>query len=212
VQPGIENLHSWLQSLAKLLGEYSRSFSKPALIFLATDTVDIVETFSNATFSYGIRVVLFEQNHVPKGKGVSFQYQWQKDDDVNGTNECHRAWENQFTDMYLLSTCDVVVAARYSSFSQSLPLSILFARRRELATSDALNLFCEVVKRGDGMHCFDSYLNWMVRDQPRYFGNGESRNRPHRHNEVTLPSTTVLQDLEQAFNNTAVYIQIGKTS
>ncbi|VEU43986.1 unnamed protein product [Pseudo-nitzschia multistriata] len=143
----------------------------PPLLFVATDDLAMVTKLENATRPYNISVVSFPQFRPDPGTGVSYNKQW-KD-----SERCKRSWADQMVDMVLLGASDVLVAARYSSFSMSLPLFALFsdslryARRRtareNLSANDgsgtryAHRMFCQSGRLGDGLKCFDDYSDWV---------------------------------------------------
>ena len=126
---GFHDIDSWIEytahSLSRLAGKITmasnRSLSKlPPLLFVATDGLDVVEKLANATKPYGFSTVSFPQSRPDEGTGVSYNTH-SKD------TACHESWVAQFIDAILLGVSDVVVAGRYSSFSQAIPLFAVLA-------------------------------------------------------------------------------------
>ena len=192
----------------------------PPLLFVATDDISVVAKLANATQTYNIRTVSLPQVRLETGAGVTYFAQNQ------GHDRCREGWLSQIADSMLLGAADVVVAARYSSFSQSLPLvsvlsgSIRERKRKrnngddegatrtdtastsnnadinrdattntnnnnntgsvdgtetnknETTTNDtkttntnhrfARRLFCEGSRYGNGIRCYDDYLDWIL--------------------------------------------------
>lgn len=194
------------------------------LIFLATDDPSLVNKLADATRSYNISTVAYPQRRMDQGKGVSFYHKWKQedmtdnsktngsthnntkndtnrnnnnDDDGNdNTTACHESWMNQFIDATLLGSADVVVAAKYSSFSQAVPLLTVLAEsiishsyhstlplpsknikeKKKTSNSNAdtnaasnrfaHRLFCEMNDMGVAMRCYDDYFDWVYVENP----------------------------------------------
>ena len=218
---GIEDIDSWVVEMAGTIDQLIRkiqsaqqdkvknnntssyvssstllsSSSLPPLLFVATDDGSVVGKMANATKSYNIKAVSLPQLRMETGSGVS--YNGFKDEE----KQCKENWFSQITDAILLGAADVVIAARYSGFTQSLPLvSVLSGSIRErkrkrangedgtvmdmnkdntnnnmgsfddhdtvdenkTSTRFSRRLFCEGSWYGNGMQCYDDYMDWMM--------------------------------------------------
>jgi hypothetical protein len=128
--------------------------AKPPLIFLATDTAYLVPTFVNLTQRYGIKSVVLPQIRVPDRQGVTFSA-------LRGAGEkCLLGWQAMVADMLLLSEADVLVAARHSSFTQSIPISLVLDRNKNQRGPH----FCEVSNNATSMSCLQDLPTWLYRD------------------------------------------------
>uniref|UniRef100_A0A7S4ARS6 Uncharacterized protein n=1 Tax=Pseudo-nitzschia australis TaxID=44445 RepID=A0A7S4ARS6_9STRA len=219
---GIEDIDSWVVEMAKTMDQLIRkiqlaqhdkvknntssyyssstllsSSSLPPLLFVATDDGLVVGKMANATKPYNIEAISLPQERMETGSGVSYKGFKSKSED----NQCKESWFSQIADAILLGAADVVIAARYSSFTQSLPLvSVLSGsireRKRKRANGEddtamatdtdntsnnmgsvdgdgavdenetntrfSRRLFCEGNGDGNGIQCYDDYLNWML--------------------------------------------------
>ena len=71
-----------------------------------------------------LEIVTWPQDRLPKNGGVSF-------DALEGKGErCLEGWKSAVSDALLLSKADVLIAAKRSTFTQSLPLTLGFDRNR----------------------------------------------------------------------------------
>lgn len=193
---GFHDIDSWIeqtaQSLRRLANKITmasnRSLSKlPPLLFVATDRIDVVEKLANATKPYGFSTVSFPQNRPNEGTGVSYIQ-------VGKGPTCQESWVAQFIDAILLGVSDVMVAGRYSSFSQAIPLYAVLAdsiknwdrppgfdpgnrttynwpntsRNEHKSVVDETfyshRLFCESNVSGDKLNCYDDYFEWLWSD------------------------------------------------
>jgi len=93
----------------------TRSSSLPPLLFVATDDGSVIGKLADATRRSNIEVVSLPQQRMKPGSGVNYNARVEQD-------ACFENWFSQIADAILLGAVDVVVAARYSSFTQSLPL------------------------------------------------------------------------------------------
>jgi len=57
-------------------------------------------------------------------------------------------------DQIALAKADVLFAARRSSFTQTLPASLLMHEKK---------MFCEVTRDANDMACFTNYTHWVTR-------------------------------------------------
>lgn len=189
---GIQNIDSWLEAAARTLHGLNATLNsmggeahnldqrKPPLIFLATDTPSVINKLSNYTKPYGIPVVTFPQERMKDGAGVSFWHKWET------SSLCHQNWVSQFMDATILSASDVMVAGRYSSFSQTVPWTTMLAGSILGAigmgdddasrTHASKKAFCEVSRNGDRLICYNDYRKWIF--------------ARHERRERRLPSST----------------------
>jgi len=84
-----------------------------------------------------------------------------------GHGKYKEKWHSMFQDMALLSYSDVLIATKYSSFTQALPMSLVLGRpESERTVKDG---YCEVIdanddgkKEGIGpdlhLYCYNSYM------------------------------------------------------
>lgn len=96
-------------------------------------------------------------------------------DHVDDHSSCLQGWMDTITDMLLLSHTDVVVAARPSSFVQTMPMSIAFGKPRNSRVMH--DVYCEIIPKFEEMfdnseernqwvetdpaiQCFDTYESW----------------------------------------------------
>jgi hypothetical protein len=152
-------------------------WSKPPIIYLATDTPSMVTRFRRQFASINITVVDMPQNgRAQEGKGVLFgesnkvhnkgdmatqgsgddrhheeDHQNTPNGDESGGDDyssCLKGWSDTVTDMLLLSHADVVIAGKPSSFVQTLPMSLAFGKPMELRKATLENkVYCEVIPR-----------------------------------------------------------------
>eukprot|EP00536_Pseudo-nitzschia_multiseries_P016369 jgi/Psemu1/45932/gm1.45932_g len=109
---------------------------EPPLVFVATDDPAVLDVLTkllredsnnnNNTIDGGVatvvEVVSFPQTHMETGKGVTFKKQ-----EFESNEQCRENWISQIVDSLILGMADALVCARYSSFTQSMPLMTLFS-------------------------------------------------------------------------------------
>lgn len=128
---------------------------KPPLIFLATDTASLIPTIVEATETlFGIKTIVLPQLRLAENQGVTFSALKGKDE------KCLLGWKAMVSDMLLLGHADVLIAARYSSFTQSLPMSLVFDRKGHIPGPH----YCEVSLNGTSMTCLQDLSTWLFRD------------------------------------------------
>ncbi|KAG7357810.1 Nodulation protein Z NodZ [Nitzschia inconspicua] len=157
------------------------------IIFLATDTAHLIPIFQQATKEYlNIETVVLEQLRLNINQGVTFEA-------LAGTgDECLEGWKAMVNDMILLSHVNVLVAARYSTFTQSLPLSMIFHRQQT---------FCEVSEDGKSMTCVSGDIHaWLFRQMPSVQSQTFTMDTSSKTNTddviVIHPITLLLPDVE----------------
>ena len=158
----IENLNLWTRHTVPIVVRYvkeerlkaskgERDEKKP-LIFIATDTPSIIKSIRQLFAKNNIEVISNSHN-IDEMVGPSYLI---KD------RRCLKAWKLQMIDMVLLSLSDVIVAGRYSSFTQTMPLSLLFSdKRSNRVVGD--KPYCELEGDATSMSCFRTYRAWLGR-------------------------------------------------
>lgn len=105
------------------------------LLFVATDTAHLVPLIENMVNSGTMKdenrimpsagmleVLTWPQERLPKNAGVTF-------DTLQGKGErCLHGWRSAMSDSLLLSKTDILIAAKRSTFTQSLPMTLGFHR------------------------------------------------------------------------------------
>jgi hypothetical protein len=131
------------------------NYSLPPLIFLATDTAHLIPVFQDKSKQVlNIETVVFDQLRLPVHQGVTFEA-------LQGQGQaCLDGWQGMMSDMILLSRVNILVATRYSTFTQSLPLSMMFHHQQS---------FCEASHDGTAMTCVAGRIqNWLFRNDPSH--------------------------------------------
>jgi hypothetical protein len=182
----VVDLDAWLESLARLLAEKQQKVGSPGdavVVFVATDTPSVVPKLkalldmdhpSNSSSISSTRmhttVVSLDQPRPVEGSGVMFG-QRSGVHNRDGTT-CAEGWASVVSDMILLSHADAVIATRPSSFTQTLPLSLVFDSSMGFGRTP--KEFCEVNAATTDMRCYRSYMDWCCNGTTRYsLGNYE---------------------------------------
>jgi hypothetical protein len=155
---GVRNASAFVDNLVLVVGEmlsYQTVQEKlfPPIVFLATDTAYLIPLVQDVSKRYlNIETVVLPQLRLEANQGVTF-------DNLEGTGrKCLDGWQAMVSDMILLSHADFLIAAKHSTFTQSLPLSLIFHRRKT---------FCEVSENGMTMTCISGRIEaWLFRDDP----------------------------------------------
>lgn len=163
----IEDLDDWIANVSKRIVE--QNWGRPLLLFLATDTISLLAKFTRFLQEHEIRVVVHHQNRPREGEGVVFG---ERGKVLNTGNQCKQSWEDTFMDMILLSHTDVVIAARPSSFTQSMPMSLVLATPK--SSRKVAKPFCELNPSATQMRCYEDFLDWCCNGETR-FGMGDIR-------------------------------------
>ncbi|KAL3791132.1 hypothetical protein HJC23_000552 [Cyclotella cryptica] len=127
--------------------------TKVPLFFLATDSPKYIPVISNHTREIGIDTIVMPQFRMEKG--VTFS--------ITKGNKCAQGWYDMLLDDIVLSFSDVLIAARYSTFTQSMPMPLIFDR----AGGRRGPHFCEVGDTGTVMTCLEDMQTWLFRDAPQ---------------------------------------------
>jgi len=112
------------------------------LLFVATDTAHLLPMIEkmiessnhdhNIPRARTLEILTWPQDRLPKNAGVTF-------DALQGKGErCLQGWRSAMSDSLLLSKADVLVAAKRSTFTQSLPLTLGFDRNKKQSFSDTI--------------------------------------------------------------------------
>lgn len=113
----------------------SRSMNdKRPLFFLATDSPKYIPIISNYTKQFGIQTIVVPQDRIKTG--VTFA--------IKEGKKCVKSWYDMLLDDIVLSFSDVLVAARHSTFTQSMPMPLVFDRAKSVKGPH----FCEVGDSG----------------------------------------------------------------
>jgi Nodulation protein Z (NodZ) len=153
----IADASKWQESVAALLASMSANWTRtsyPPLLFVATDTPQVIASFKSL-LSHTMPVVDVSQNRIDHGRGVLFGEQGNV---TTEGRECLDGWGAVFTDMMLLSHADVVVAARPSSFTQSIPMTL--ALSTEKTRRKVLKSYCEVNPGATEYVCYEDLADW----------------------------------------------------
>jgi hypothetical protein len=179
----VADLDSWLQSVATLLQR--RQEWNASTIFVATDTPRVVPSLQALLHaSTNMNVISLEQSRPEEGKGVLFGEQSRVD--KSGGDRCRKGWVDVMSDMILLSHTDVMIAARPSSFTQSMPLSLVFENSSSQA--HAINKeFCEVNRDATEMRCYRSVMDWCCNGTTTFSLDGISQ----KYDYISVPTTNV---------------------
>lgn len=162
---GVTNLTDWCYSIAKTLQCFlsdakatvgDNKAGKQPVVFVSTDTSDLIPVVSAAFAKFEVPVIIFPQDRLPSQEGVSYQ-KWTDGD------KCYYGWRSAMTDMALLAQSDLLVAASRSTFTQVLPLSQVWVKGEE---NGGAYRFCEMGNGGISMTCFTSRAAWLFRQSP----------------------------------------------
>jgi hypothetical protein len=151
----------------------SSSFTQaPPLIFLATDQADLIPVIQHLTRQFGVETITFPQARLGKDAGVSYQA-------LKEGRPCLDGWMTSMSDMALLADCDTLVAGMRSTFTQILPLAMVFAADRDRSSTDKTTTaipptsrsrapwkFCEA--DGYRLTCFRDRQAWLFRQDTAF--------------------------------------------
>ena len=163
--------------------------TKTPLIFLATDTPKFIPHILNDT---SLPVVIMDQIRVDKG----VTYGRGK---LHGQN-CIKGWYDMILDNMTLGLSDILISARHSSFTQILPLSLLFDR----GPNNRGPHYCEVSDTAETMTCLEDYNTWLYRDDPNKTFNyainnaANSKEVVHGSMQVHLPDVDISDEYIKA--------------
>jgi len=169
----IDNLEVWISNVSQTLIEFTNrtKMAKPPLLFIATDTTSIVGNFSQELKGV-MSVKELPQIRKREGEGVQFGQQGKIE---KSGDACLSGWESVVMDMILLSYADVVIAARYSSMTQTMPMSLALGQTQRIMEHS----FCEMDQPGSSMRCYKNIREWYCHPQTSNVFGMESQFRPH---------------------------------
>jgi hypothetical protein len=179
---GIVNETAFVTNLVDLMSTHlvigpslsnTTTASPPPMLFLATDTQYLIPIISNLTQVVGIPTIVFPQIRLADHQGVTFSAL------VGAGEKCLLGWQAMVIDILLLSQSDILIAARHSTFTQSIPLPLVMERKQ----SEKGPHFCEVSDNATAMSCFQNLAAWLFRDNPE-----------HEWNYALSSSTVTLED------------------
>jgi hypothetical protein len=159
----IENETEWLQNISDRILNQEWG---PSLLFVATDTPAIVDKLRYFLDGH-MPVVALDQLRPDSGSGVLFGERGKVT--IKGA-ACLSGWKSAFVDMMLLSYADVVVAARPSSFSMSLPMSLALAKL--VPERQHQRPFCEVNPSATEIKCFRDFKEWCCKGTTKFILDG----------------------------------------
>lgn len=179
----LPNIKSDRRSFPSSSSSQTRSSKKPDLLFLATDTASIIpivqdtltvlrekllkkgsKNLSNHHEIVIPELLVFPQDRLPAHQGVSYSA-W-----TQGT-ECLQGWLTSAMDMALLARSHVVIAGMRSTFTQTMPLSLVLPEQATDPDAGRLQSFyryCEVAETGRDMSCFADRISWLFRQHPPF--------------------------------------------
>ena len=126
---------------------------KTPLLFLATDSPKFIPIIGNMTQSFGVETIVFPQLRLESGVTLSLSKKGKK---------CIHGWQCMIFDQILLSYSDVLIAARPSTFTQTLPMSLVFDHGDSRSNSGPH--FCEVSDSALTMVCLEDVRTWLFRE------------------------------------------------
>lgn len=132
------------------------------MIFIAADTPRVINLLSDALVQSSIKLVSFAQVYLEKS--IALQTKFKSDE------TCYENNRDQFMDMMLLSGCDVVIAGQYSSFTQSMPVTLALGN----PDPSKNRRFCEVGRDSDMMQCTRDFKEWLEMHFKGYRQNANS--------------------------------------
>jgi hypothetical protein len=148
--------------------------ARPVILFVATDGPVVLHHINETIRHHGlpIKLVSLEQEEI-EFLGQSFNLAGVSDDVKY--QYCLKSWESSMLDMVLLSMADVVIAGVYSSYVQSMPLSLVLSRHGETkwaskgsdewpASSKPFPPYCEVGPKGEIMICHKNFRSILDLD------------------------------------------------
>ena len=160
----IMNEEKWLNNLAARIKSLDL---RATVLFVATDTPLMIRRLEEL-LNDSVKVVFWEQNHPSEGSGVLFGEMGKV---LRKGAECLSGWENSIVDMMILSHADIIVSARPSSFTQSLPMSLLFSKTNKKKN----RAFCELTLDARQIRCYHSIDEWCCQGETSFSLEGIQR-------------------------------------
>lgn len=159
---GIRNETAWLGNLAGHLRQLAAGAVRPAL-FVASDTERLIDGLRDR-LGGALEVLQVAQRRPAAGTGILFG---EKRAVLTEGEHCLHGWEMSLVDMILLSHADAVVVGRPSSFTQTMPMSLVFARperERRIARP-----YCELDPEALHRRCYASYEDWCCNGTTAFY-------------------------------------------
>lgn len=198
---GIQQEDVWLRNVVDLIVRQQREKRQlsgwaPRLkFFVATDTPTMIDKLKTVVAAVNhdnaaadatttttiIDVIAYEEQDRPEhGSGVLFGARGKV---LSRGNKCLKGWEDTFTDMFLLTHTDVVVAARPSSYTQSLPMSIQLAKAATAAKSSSpvRQRYCELDWNATDMRCYATFEEWCCNGSSRFMYSGTHKAKEYEY-------------------------------
>lgn len=152
----IPDISKWQNAIGELLVSISSNWTHahPPLLFIATDTPTVTTSF-RTLLADKMPVIDLSQDRVDHGTGVLFGAQGNI---ATEGQVCLEGWESVYSDMMLLSHADVVLAARPSSFTQSIPMTLVLSTDK--SQRKVLRSYCEVNPAATEYVCYEDLLDW----------------------------------------------------
>jgi hypothetical protein len=125
--------------------------SDPPVLFIATDTHSYVGHLRAALVDT-MPVLDMPQVRKAPGEGVFFG---EKRNVMKHGSTCLDGWDGAVQDMILLSHADILLIPKSSSFTQTMPASLVMGRPDRIPEP-----FCELNDLSTGWKCFDNVTDW----------------------------------------------------
>lgn len=182
----IHDSSTWCNNMANLILNISNEFIDPPLLFIATDTLSI---FSNIRSILGGRMVVLSlpQHRLDSGTGVMFGEVGKV---LSSGENCLNGWLDSFSDMFLLSYADVVIAGRPSSFTQGLPMTMVLSKSE--ARRKVTNSYCETNTDATKLRCYSGLEDWCCKGATSF--SLSNQNQPYEYLRVPKLNDTGLVD------------------
>jgi hypothetical protein len=164
----VHNTADMIREIVSRNAKFTSSRPLSPLVFIATDTRSYVDVFRKelATGAIPIPVVtLPAQVHAAEGEGVMFGV---FNKVTQSGEKCLDGWRNVVEDMLVLSHADIVFAPSYSSFTQTIPISLALGRSKNAHGESKGHItapFCDVIEGGK-VTCYETLKQWHCSPHP----------------------------------------------
>jgi hypothetical protein len=143
---GIHNMRRWIRRVANRIKEYLELHSiQNPLLYIATDTPSMIPSFRESLEEVA-QVIDLPQKRAESG--VLFG---EMSAVTQSGSICLTGWIQATMDLIMLSSASIVIAARPSSFVQSMPMSLLLGRG---------DTYCEIPPNAVYMNCYRNFRDW----------------------------------------------------
>jgi hypothetical protein len=150
----IDNVTDWVKEASKRIIDLTKkeNWKLPPLLYISTDTPSLIDLFRSEM--KGVMPVFdFPLERKDYRNEKWFQEAGKEDLQDLG---CIRGWEIAVMDMILLSHADLLIAARMSSFVQTMPMSLVFGRTKKKVRTPK----CELNFNATELICSKTFLDW----------------------------------------------------